>query len=212
MLALASHPALVHSFHNAANLPAAAAAAPRRSQHYAASSTDDDERRDDGVSAANDNAESPSPVSPSAITMDEGGSDLTDRFKYKVHALMGTYDPPPGTVNDENQTGNIIGAMLEFPAEYTFSVVGRTSSSSYSEEGGEEIIEGGGGGGGDAYADEVKSALASVLGSDANMEIRVVPRGKKFTRVSARVTVESASVISSIYEELGSLEATVMKF
>lgn len=210
LLALASHPALVHSFHNAANLPAAAAAAaaPRRSQHYAASSTDDDKRQDDGVSAANDNAESPSPVSPSAITMDDGGSDLTDRFKYKVHALMGTYDPPPGTVNDENQTGSIIGAMLEFPAEYTFSVVGRTSSSS-SEEGGEEIIEGGGG---DAYADEVKSTLASVLGSDANMEIRVVPRGKKFTRVSAKVTVESASVISSIYEELGSLEATVMKF
>ena len=65
---------------------------------------------------------------------------------------------------------------------------------------------------GDVYADEVKLALTSVLGSNAKMELRVVPRGKKFTRVSAKVTVDSASVISSIYEELGALEATVMKF
>ena len=65
---------------------------------------------------------------------------------------------------------------------------------------------------GDAYVRDVKSTLNSVLGSDAKMEVRVVPRGKKFTKVSAKVTVESASIISSIYEELGALEATVMKF
>lgn len=136
-------------------------------------------------------------IPPATVTIDDGGSDLTDRFKYKVHALMGTYDPPPGSVDDENQNGNIIGAMLQFPTEYTFSVVGKT--------GGEEDVA-------DAYANEVKAALASVLGSDAKLEMRVVPRGTKFTRVSAKVTVESASVIDTIYEELGSLEATVMKF
>ena len=26
-------------------------------------------------------------ISPAAVTMDDGGSDLTDRFKYKVRAL-----------------------------------------------------------------------------------------------------------------------------
>ncbi|KAL3797657.1 hypothetical protein HJC23_013489 [Cyclotella cryptica] len=111
----------------------------------------------------------------------------------KVHALMGTYDPPSGTVDDENQTGNIIGAMLQFPTEYTFSVVGKTSD-------------------GDSYARDVKALLESILGSDARMETRVVPRGTKFIRVSVKVRVDSASMISSIYEELDAMELTVMKF
>jgi hypothetical protein len=108
---------------------------------------------------------------------------------------MGTYDPSPGAIDDENQMGSIIGKMLEFPTVYTFTAVGRTESIA-----------------GDLYANQVKSALASVLGSDAKMELRIVPRGEKFTRISAKVTVDSASVISSIYEELGAIEATVMKF
>ena len=112
---------------------------------------------------------------------------------------MGDYDPLPGAVNDENQTGNIIGALLQFPTEYTFTVVGKTLEKEESAAG-------------DIYAKEVKQVLTSVLGSDAEMEVRVVPRGKKFTRVSLKVMVESASVISSIYDELGALEATVMKF
>lgn len=127
---------------------------------------------------------------------DHGGIDLTDRFKYKVHALMGDYDPAPGATDDENQTGNIIGNLLEFPSAYTFTAVGKTIEESA----------------GDAYAEDVKSALGSILGSDAKIEMRVVPRGKKFTRVSAKVTVESTAIIASIYEELGALEATVMKF
>lgn len=114
-------------------------------------------------------------------------------FLTKVHALMGTYDPPSGTVDDENQTGNIIGAMLQFPTEYTFSVVGKTSDA-------------------DSYSRDVKSRLESILGSNATMETRVVPRGTKFTRVSVKVNVDSAAMISSIYEELDTMELTVMKF
>ena len=34
-------------------------------------------------------------------------SDMTDRFKYQVNALMGTYDPMNG-VDDERQDGNIL--------------------------------------------------------------------------------------------------------
>ena len=138
-------------------------------------------------------------IAESKVTIDDGGSDLNDRFKYKVHALMGTYDPPTGTVDDENQTGNIIGSMLQFPTEYTFTAVGKT---------GDENAEAAA----DVYASEVKTALASILGNDAKMELRVVPRGKKFTRVTAKVTVESGSIISSIYENLEAIECTVMKF
>jgi len=133
---------------------------------------------------------------PAVVTInDDGGSDLTDRFKYKVHALMGTYDTPPGVVDDENQTGNILDKMLQFPTTYTFSVVGKT----------ENINHG-------VYANEVELALISVLGSNAQVEMLVVPRGKKFTKVTATVTVDSASVISYIYDKLEALDATVMKF
>lgn len=157
---------------------------------------------DESGSASNDGRTS---VSPAAVTMDDGGSDLTDRFKYKVHALMGDYDPPSGAVDDENQTGNIARSLLQFPAEYAFSVVGKT--------GGGDRVDGAESAR-DEYAADVKRAVESVLGSpgDARLEMRVVPRGEKFTRVSLRLTVESASVISSIYEELDALEATVMKF
>ena len=137
-------------------------------------------------------------ISPASVTMDDGGSDLTDRFKYKVHALMGTYDPEPGKDN-ENQSGNILGALLQFPTQYTFSVVGRNIE----DEDSRTV--------GDIYADEVKAVIESTLG-ETEMELRVIPRGKKFTKVSVSVSVESAAIITSIYEDLGQLESTVMKF
>ena len=136
-------------------------------------------------------------VPPAVVTIDDGddGSDLTDRFKYKVHALMGTYDAPSGVVDDENQMGNILDKMLQFPTKYTFSVVGKTENINHGE-----------------YANEVELALISVLGTNAQVEMMVVPRGKKFTKVTATVTVDSASVISYIYDKLEALDATVMKF
>mmetsp|Transcript_24903 Transcript_24903/g.41087 ORF Transcript_24903/g.41087 Transcript_24903/m.41087 type:complete len:187 (+) Transcript_24903:68-628(+) len=134
---------------------------------------------------------------PASVTMDDGGSDLTDRFKYKVHALMGTYDLPEGKIDDENQMGNIIGAMLNFPAEYTFSVVGKKAET-------EDPC--------DNYERKVRAVIESVLGESATMEMRVTPRGKKYTKVSVKLSVESAAIISTIYDELGALKDTVMKF
>lgn len=148
-----------------------------------------DESGNDNVAASDDGTLD----SPSVVSMDDGGSDLTDRFKYKVHALMGTYDPPPGAVDDENQTGNIVGSLLHFPAEYTFTAVGKTRR-------------------GDAYAADVERVVAAELGADAELDTLVVPRGEKFTRVSVKVTVESAAIISAIYAGLEALETTVMKF
>ena len=137
-------------------------------------------------------------ISPASVTMDDGGSDLTDRFKYKVHALMGTYDLPEGKVDDENQTGNILGAMLNFPTEYTFTVVGKTNADA------EDSC--------DNYEKKVRVVMESILGEVTNMEMRVTPRGKKYTKVSVKVSVDSASIIATIYEELGALKSTVMKF
>ena len=76
------------------------------------------------------------------IKINDGGSDLTDRFKYKVgennfyinaeiaqnkisnfaphlsqvNALMGVFDPQGEDTNQQN--GNILNAMLSFPVNY----------------------------------------------------------------------------------------------
>ena len=54
--------------------------------------------------------------------------------------------------------------------------------------------------------------VSGSLGESAAMEMRVTPRGKKYTKKSVKVSVESSAMISSIYEELDALKDTVMKF
>lgn len=159
---------------------------------YAITNEDDSDDKQSGNATPSkiSSSSSADDASNNIAVVDDG---MTDRFKYKVHALMGSYDPPSGTIDDDKQMGNIIGALLQFPTEYTFSVVGKTTDS-------------------DDYTQRVTSVFRSVLGSDAQLETRIVPRGKKFTRVSVKVNVESAPIIENIYAELDALEATVMKF
>jgi hypothetical protein len=51
--------------------------------------------------------ESEQPLIETTVRIDDGGSNLTNRFKYKMHALMGTFDPKTGE-DDERQGGNIL--------------------------------------------------------------------------------------------------------
>lgn len=135
-------------------------------------------------------------IGEAAVRVDDGGSDLTDRFKYKVNALMGVFDPQSET-DDERQDGNILSAMLKFPVRYSFNVVGRTSGDDVTKE---------------KYVEDVKGVVSTESGDVDGMECRVTPRGKNFTRVSILVTVESAAIINSIYSALGDIELTVMKY
>jgi putative lipoic acid-binding regulatory protein len=128
------------------------------------------------------------------MKIDDGGSDLTDRFKYKMHALMGTYDPQ-GTPDTESESGNILGALLTFPVCYSFNVVGRVGE----EEGKQEFIN------------QVKSIIQKGSGDDA-VVCQVTPRGTKFTKVTVEAQVDSALIITNIYNELGAIEQCVMKF
>ena len=135
------------------------------------------------------------PLLESVIRMNDGGSDLTDRFKYKVNALMGVFDPQMGA-DDERQSGNILNAMLKFPVQYSFNVVGRTN--------GDEKLK-------IEYIDKVKSIVASLSGDD-RMKVRVTPRGKNFTRITLKATVESVAIINSIYVALEKSENTIMQY
>lgn len=135
---------------------------------------------------------------------------------------MGTYDPIGGATDDENQTGNILNAMLTFPARYSFNVVGKTGGDSeielkYVEEV-KAIVSGAILRDDDKNqnADDNKSEEVSFFSDDEDLdkpiEYEVKPRGKNFVKVSVLATVESAAVISSIYKSLAEMELTVMSF
>mmetsp|Transcript_18934 Transcript_18934/g.35320 ORF Transcript_18934/g.35320 Transcript_18934/m.35320 type:complete len:185 (-) Transcript_18934:1147-1701(-) len=127
---------------------------------------------------------------------DGENSDLTDRFKYKVHALMGSYDPAEGVVDDERQEGNILNAMMTFPSRFTFTVVGKTL-------GVEELQN--------EYIDRIKALVYDTTGDDG-ISCEVTPRGKNFLRVEVNASVQSVGMINSIYDELDAMNQTVMRF
>ena len=136
------------------------------------------------------------PSNVSVIKVDDHGSDLTDRFKYKVNALMGTFDPPNSEIDDENQNGNILSAMLFFPTQYTFNVVGKTSGSD------DEVS---------SFIDKVNNIVSSGSGDPKDeMKCETKARGKNYTKVSITAMVDSADIINNIYEELSSI--SVMRF
>jgi putative lipoic acid-binding regulatory protein len=104
---------------------------------------------------------------------------------------MGTYDPMQTMPDNERSSGNILNAMLQFPTEYCFYVLGKTDGDEDKKQ---------------MYINEVKQ----IVGIDK--ELRVIERGTRYVKLSVNVTVDSTAVINTIYEALGSLERTVMKF
>ena len=69
------------------------------------------------------------PVVQSVVRVDDHGSDLTNRFKCKVNALMGTFDPKSGE-DDERQEGNILNGELTVVLLYALSKLEYTRKSS----------------------------------------------------------------------------------
>ena len=137
------------------------------------------------------------PIVKSTVKIDDGGSDLTERFKYKMQALLGNFDPQTGEDTEADGQGNIVSALMNFPARFTFTVVGKVSGDDEAKE---------------AYIDQVKRIVGETSGSAHTLELRVTPRGANFVRVSVEVTVESGAIINTIYDELSNVEATVMKY
>jgi putative lipoic acid-binding regulatory protein len=88
-------------------------------------------------------------------------------------------------------------AMLNFPVRYTFNAVGRT--------GGDEELR-------DVYVEEVKKLILATSGDEDGLECQVTPRGKNFTKIQCAVEVQSAAMITLIYDNLEKLDRTVMRF
>ena len=133
-------------------------------------------------------------IARATVKIDDGGSDLTDRFKYKVNALMGVFDPQNGE-DDERQDGNILSAMLNFPVRYTFNIVGKTMGDEAKKE---------------AFVDAVKQAVVTTAGDD--IVCKITPRGKNFVKVQCEAEVLNAGMINTIYDDIEKLDQTVMRF
>ena len=86
--------------------------------------------------------------------------------------------------------------MLTFPLEYTFYVVGKTL--------GDDALQ-------EQFVQQVKD-LVQAATANTEMVVDMKPRGTKFTKVTIQVEVVSSDIIASIYDELGKLELSVMRF
>ena len=107
-------------------------------------------------------------------------------------------DPADSANDNERENGNILQAMLTFPLEYRFHVVGRTGGDQSSQ---------------DEFVGQVKGIMTTTTGlKDDEVVCRITPRGTKYTKVTIQLQVESADVITSIYEQLEALELSVMQF
>ena len=94
-------------------------------------------------------------------------------------------------------------AMLNFPTRYTFNVVGKKGEGNDDDNG-------------DTYLEEVKKVILNTAGGDGDDEngitISMTPRGTKFMKLQVEVEVQSSTMITTIYEDIGALPGTVMKF
>jgi putative lipoic acid-binding regulatory protein len=99
------------------------------------------------------------------------------------------------TKDNEYVGGNILNALLVFPTDYTFHVVGKTGADVKLQE---------------SFFEAAKSALMSLV--DEPIRCDVTPRGKSFTKVSMTANVPSAEVIASVYVKLEALPLSVMQF
>ena len=109
---------------------------------------------------------------------------------------MGKYDPAQSEMDNESTDGNILQAMMNFPAPYVFNIVGRTN--------GDEKVK-------EAYINDINDIVLASSG-DKELQYESVPRGKKFVKIRIEAVVESASMITLIYENLAKHELTVMRF
>jgi putative lipoic acid-binding regulatory protein len=146
------------------------------------------------------------PLRSASVKIDDGGSDLTDRFKYKVQALMGNFDPVDATQDTEQTSGNILGAMLNFPTLYTFHAVGRL----YTDNKGDNVDDRGQ----QAFVELVQETVRKGAGlrDDAELQTTTIPRSSKFVKVSVQVVVENGMMVTEIYDMLGDLPNCVMQF
>ena len=113
-----------------------------------------------------------------------------------LHDRTTMQDPADAANDNEQDKGNILNAMLRFPLEFTFHVVGRT--------GGDSNLQ-------NEFVEQVKTIAKTTTSAD-EVVCKITPRGSKFTKVTLQVQVESADAINSIYDQLGELELSVMHF
>ena len=114
----------------------------------------------------------------------------------------------------ERATGSILSALIQFPTLYTFTVVGKTNGNHTLQH---EFVA--------AVQAIVRASTSGSSGSETSRttatatttaisttDTQVTPRGNNYVKVTIEAPVESASVITLIYQQLAQLERCVMQF
>jgi putative lipoic acid-binding regulatory protein len=130
-------------------------------------------------------------------------------------------DPIDSSTDTENTSGNILNALLKFPVQYIFHVVGKTSGdvtiqSLFVEQVKEIIVQTSPIPPIFIIRDKNDNNTATTFNNtetrDSNVLLEVTERGTKYTKVSIEKEVINAEEIAHIYNLLGQLELSVMQF
>jgi putative lipoic acid-binding regulatory protein len=166
-------------------------------------------------SNADEDSESAPPIpAPPKQGKKNDDDDVSERFKYKVNALMGVFDPADAETDTEYKNGNILNAILKFPLSYTFTVVGKKATTPAAPTDDDAHNDNNSNDEDDVFVAAVESVVLQESGVAHKKELSttVTPRGTKFTKVVVKVTVESSDMIASIYNKLQQLEQVVMHY
>mmetsp|Transcript_9038 Transcript_9038/g.26298 ORF Transcript_9038/g.26298 Transcript_9038/m.26298 type:complete len:246 (-) Transcript_9038:1975-2712(-) len=119
------------------------------------------------------------------------GPDPGRGFEMKVQALRGDFSPEDDSQDTENDT-NLLAALGNFPAKYTFTAVGN----------------------GEGFTEEVVSIVKEASGKDVDPnDVVVTDRlGGKFKSVQVSAWVDDAPIVPGVFEALRQHPQVKMQF
>lgn len=104
-------------------------------------------------------------------------------------------DPPDINKDTERSPSNILGALMNFPTNHTFTVIGRTNGDVDEQNG---------------FVDGVREATSSA--GTHSFDLNVSQRGINFTKATITLEVSSPEMISEMNARLNAVESSVMQF
>ncbi|CAL8467973.1 g7511 [Coccomyxa elongata] len=116
------------------------------------------------------------------------------RFDVAVRALRGELDPPKSVQNTERTDHLLIGALKQFPLDYTFNIVFKGSQNH------DEVTE---------YLGRILQRVCGTTQHECRLAERL--RGK-YLSVQATANIKRPDMIAGVFEELDKDTRIVMKY
>ena len=134
--------------------------------------------------------------------VDEKGKVINEfgatRFDVAVRAIRGEFDPSPDVDNTEDNTGIILGSLIQFPCDYDFQVVGKM-------EAGDQP----------AFARDIVDAISKTLGLEEPIppeNITLKKRGTSYLSIKVTARVQAPEKVQEVFDVIEKDDRVVMKF